>query len=312
MARAFDNRISLQKLEVLCLIVDLGGVSRAAEHLFVAQPVVTGHLRSLEERLGTRLLYRDGRTMRLTESGERVYAWANEVLARARQLGREIDGLEDGRRGSVVIAASMSLGSYVLPRFLAEFRVARPQAEITMHISDPEAATAAAVAGEADFAAVLADGPPEEAHLECESMGSADVVLVTAPDGDPSASSISARELEVLPLIASPRDHVRRAIVDRQLHKAGVEPRNVTIELGHPEAMKRAAQAGLGATLLFRSSVAQELAAGSLREIAIEDVHLSVPVFLIRRQSAHLTKLQDDLLDWLRHALRRELEPPPA
>ena len=41
MAEGYDNRISLQKLEVFCLVVELGGVSRAAEHLFVA--LALGH-----------------------------------------------------------------------------------------------------------------------------------------------------------------------------------------------------------------------------------------------------------------------------
>ena len=59
-----DQRISLQKLEIFCLVVDLGGVGRAAEHLFVAQPVVSAHLRTLQERLGAELLYRDGRRLR--------------------------------------------------------------------------------------------------------------------------------------------------------------------------------------------------------------------------------------------------------
>ncbi|WP_219412377.1 helix-turn-helix domain-containing protein [Pseudonocardia nigra] len=47
-----DNRISLQKLEVLCLVVELGGVHRAAERLFVAQPVVSAHLRPCRSASG--------------------------------------------------------------------------------------------------------------------------------------------------------------------------------------------------------------------------------------------------------------------
>jgi len=52
---AIDQRITLHKLEVFELVVELGGVSRAVDRLFVAQPVVTAHIRSLEQRLGTDL-----------------------------------------------------------------------------------------------------------------------------------------------------------------------------------------------------------------------------------------------------------------
>ena len=65
---ALDSRVTLHKLEVFSLVVELGGVSRAAEQLFVSQPVVTAHIRSLEQRVGARLFYREGRNLRLTES----------------------------------------------------------------------------------------------------------------------------------------------------------------------------------------------------------------------------------------------------
>ncbi|MFE6848904.1 LysR family transcriptional regulator [Streptomyces sp. NPDC057686] len=54
----FDKHMTFQKLEVFCAVVDLGGVSRAARHLHVAQPVVTAHLKSLERRLGGTSLLR--------------------------------------------------------------------------------------------------------------------------------------------------------------------------------------------------------------------------------------------------------------
>src|ERR1700760_5005074 len=89
MSRTFDNRITFQKLEILCLVVDLGGVTRAAEHLWVAQPVVTAHIRSLQERLGVTLFHREGRRTILTDAGQQVYQWAQDVLSRTEQMQRE-------------------------------------------------------------------------------------------------------------------------------------------------------------------------------------------------------------------------------
>jgi LysR family transcriptional regulator, low CO2-responsive transcriptional regulator len=299
-----DHRISLQKLEVFCLVTELGSVTRAAEQLIVAQPVVTAHIRSRGVRVGTPLLYRDGRRMRLTDAGEAVHAWAAETLARTRAMTRELTGLADGQRGTAVLAASMSLGSYVLPPLLIAFRRERAQAEITLHVSDPEGAIAAAEHGDADVAVVVAQGPGGAAdQLEWEHLGATAVVLVAAPGSPPGGDRVTPADLADLPMIASPRGHVRRTLVDRQLAKAGAEPRNLVIELGHPEAMKRAARAGLGAALLFRDSVTEELARGELREIAIEGVTLSIPVFAVHRRGKRFTALQLDLLATLRGAL---------
>src|SRR3954463_4322297 len=77
-----NMRVSLRRLEVFCLVVEEGGVTRAAEHLFVAQPAVSSQIRALEEWVGTKLFTRTGGRLVLTEAGHRVYQWAKETLAR--------------------------------------------------------------------------------------------------------------------------------------------------------------------------------------------------------------------------------------
>ena len=152
---SLDPRISLRKLEVFSLVVQLGGVSRAAEHLYVAQPVVSAHIRSLEERLQTKLFYREGRQMRLTESGQAVYSWAEDLLTKTRTPRSSPSGLSDGRRGTVVFGASMSIGSYRLPSILADFRETHPGVDLILGISDTEHAIEDTRTGEFDFSVVI-------------------------------------------------------------------------------------------------------------------------------------------------------------
>jgi DNA-binding transcriptional LysR family regulator len=300
----YDNRISLQKLEVLCLVVELGGVSRAAEHLFVAQPVVTAHLQSLQKRLGVKLLYREGRRMRLTDGGERVYQWARETLSRTRELMRELDGLAEGQRGSVAVAASMTVGSYTLPPVLARFREGRPMAALTLSVSDPEGAIQAVESGECDFAVIVGDAAPDSPVLDATVIGHEDILLVAAPDYQPAVVSLTVEALAETPLVSSPSGHIRRGIVDMRLAERGARPRNVVIELGHPEAMKRATEDGLGMCLLFRSSVERELAEGRLREVRLEDAELSVPLIAVVRSQKMLSPIQRELLDAVSAAVR--------
>jgi len=304
----FDRRISLHKLEVFCLVVDLGGVGRAAEHLFVAQPVVSAHVRSLQERLGTQLMYREGQRMRLTETGERVYAWARDTLARMRELAREIDEIEDGSGGAVALAASMSFGSYLLPDLLSDFRRARPHARITLHVFDPERAVGTVENGICDLAVVVGDGPLASRSLQAERLGDEPVLLVKAPETELGADPLPLAAIETLPLVLPPQGEARRTIVDRQLTEAGVTPRNIAIELGHPEAMKRAARRGLGAAFLTRSSVAQELESGVLQAIELEeDIVLSVPLVVVRESRRRPTPTQDALVAALREGLTARL-----
>lgn len=300
-----DQRISLQKLEVFCLVVDLDGVSRAAEHLFVAQPVVSAHLRTLQERLGAQLLYRDGRRMRLTEAGEAAYAWAKEVLSRREELSRELDGLVDGRVGHSVIGSSMSVGSYVLPPILARFRRSHPGARIVLDISDPERALRAVELGRCDFAIVMSDRPPDPRAFTVEQVGHEELVLVAGLDAS-SPSRITPKELQAMPFVCSPAGLTRRRLVDRALAPLGLEQRNVVLEMGHPEAMKRAVRDGLGVALLPRSSVADEVDSSLLREVAVEGLEAVVPVYLVHRCGKRFSPLQRELIDAIRKGLGGE------
>src|SRR5919197_1243617 len=291
-----DTRIPLQKLEVFSLVVELESVSRAAERLFVAQPVVTAHVRSLEERLGAELLYRDGRRMRPTEAGQTVYRWAQDVLTRSREMAREIGGLADGTRGSAVVASSMTAGSYLLPGVLTGFQRERPEAAITVDISDPEHALRAVESGQADLAIVIEDVEfIRSPQLQHEQLGEEDVVLVTAPESEPREASVPIDRLVTLPFVCSPPGLTRRLLVERRLREHGVERENVVMALGHPEAMKRAAMDGVGAVLLFRSAVRQELEDGRLREVAINDARLRVPILLVYRREKRFSPLQQQL-----------------
>ena len=297
---AIDRRITLHKLEVFELVVELGGVSRAADRLYVAQPVVTAHIRSLEERLGTELFYREGGRMHLTEGGRAAHAWASDVLRRTRELSRHLDGLSDGTQGSVVLGASMSIGSYSLPPLLSRFRRERPLVDIVLNILDTEHAIADTEAGENDFAVVIGEADPVSRGLRVEKLGEDELVVVAAADGEPAESRITRSQLATLSFVDAPQKLLRRQFVDRQLQQIGIRDRRVSIELGHPEAMKRATAAGLGVTVLFRSAVRAELASGQLREIEVEGVRLSGPIYLIYRKDKLFSAVHRALIEAIR------------
>jgi DNA-binding transcriptional LysR family regulator len=294
---------------VFCLVVELGGVGRAAEHLYVAQPVVSAHLRTLQDRLGAQLLYRDGRRMRLTEAGEAAYEWAREVLSRSQEVVREIDGLATGAAGGAVIASSMTVGSYLLPPILSRFRLAHPRATLTLHVADPERALGHTETGVADFAVVASDVQVETSLFSVEQVGTEELVFVASPQDTQVGDTATVAELSGLRYVCSPGGLSRRRLVDAALREIGVTQRDIVIELGHPEAMKCAAAEGLGVAVLFRASVARELAAGSLRRIEIEGVQLPVPVKLICRSGKRLSPLQLLLADAIREGLTDDAAP---
>ena len=297
-----DHRTSLHKLEIFSLVVDLGGVGRAAEQLFVTQPVVSAHIRSLEERLGTKLFYREGNTMRLTRAGSLAHAWAEDVLGRTRELDRHLAGLVDGREGTVTLGASMSVGCYGLPSVMSSFKASHPSAELRLSISGTEQAVEATRDGDLDCAVVVSDNDHHFLGMEVDQVGEDEIVLIGAGSRTSALRPLRLEELARLQFVDPPMGAVRRSFIDRSMSRLGLTDRNIILQLAYPEAVKRAVAEGGGVAFQFLSAVAEELQSGMLTRIPLEDPDLMFPIFVIRRKGTILSPLHRDLIEAIRVA----------
>jgi LysR family transcriptional regulator, low CO2-responsive transcriptional regulator len=298
--RAFDPYFTLQKLEVFCLVVELQSVTRASERLCVAQPVVTAHLRGLETKLGVTLVKRVGRNIGLTEAGERVYKWANDVVMRTREMERELSGLEDGVAGSAVLAASMTAGSYLLPALISSFAAAHPKGHVRLDCSNARAALDAVRGSACDFA-VLVIHPSENLDgLIVEKLWDEPLLLASAPNSKLIGEVARPEDLKGLPFISGPRYLVWRELVEAQLRSYGVETPNVILEFGHAESQKHSVRSDLGLCYFLETSIRAELARGELRVVNTPGMQMVVPLYLAYRREKEFSPFQTSLIDHIR------------
>jgi DNA-binding transcriptional LysR family regulator len=211
-------------------------------------------------------------------------------------VSRDLEGLADGSRGSVAVSASISIGSYALPPMLSAFRRERPEVAVKLDVADYRKAIGEVESSACDFGVVAAPTNPSSRGIVSERIGSDAMVAVAAPDGEPEASTLTKEEFSRLPFI----EIARHAAMDRELDRAGIRPREVTLDLGHPEAVKCAVREGIGVSVLFRTAVATELEAGTLRTLEIEGVDLALDVYLVYREGKQFAPAHADLMDRIR------------
>jgi DNA-binding transcriptional LysR family regulator len=295
-----NTRVSLRRLEVFCLVVEEGGVTRAAEHLFVAQPAVSSQIRALEEWLGAKLFLRAGGRLVLTDVGERVYQWAKETLARSLQMQRDVASLADGSRGTLIVAASLAAGTYLLPAPLVALRAERPEIELVINVSQPQDALHATQTGEADLAIVAWDGRETPDDLEGEHLHSEEMLLCAAPDGPPDSDVLDRSEVAALPHADVSSRAAFHRMIELQLRRQGVRQRNIVLRLGHAETIKRVIREHRMVALLPRYVVEDELAAGTLREVRVEDLRLQEHLWLFRRSGRPPAPLHEIAIEALR------------
>lgn len=298
-----EPQLSLRRLEIFRLVVEHGSVTRAAAVLMIAQPAVSSQLRSFEEWLGAKLFLRQGNRLVLTEAGERANAWAKSVLASAAELRRDVDDIESGGGGSVAVAASIGVGSYLLPGVLTRFRERHPRAEMTLNVLQPHDAMRQISSGEADFAVTTWDSDETRTNLHTTLLRSEPIVIVVRGDQRPQNGILAIEDALRLPLVGAPRVVAAQREVSAQLSLlTDVEP-NVVLRLGHPLAAKQAVIDHGWASILPHYVVATDVAAGLLATVEVPGLVLRERIVLAWRRDKVFSKLQQALVAEIRDQL---------
>lgn len=302
-----DNRISLQKLEVFSKVAELGGVRRAAEELYISQPVVSAHLRSLQQKIGARLFHPEGRGIALTEAGERTLLWANEVLRGRLDLEKDLADLSDGLSGFVSVGASITVGNSILTPAVIDFKVANPGVSVRLEISAVETALEQARLGRHDFAIVATGAVLDSRAFESELVAEPPWAVIAAATNTDIPDTVTPEQLAKLPFVCPPGGMAIRRSQDNALESIGVTDRRVEIELGSAESIKQAVAADIGVAMLWRASVQADIEAGTVREVRIAGQPIRDKLFIVRRIGSRLTPVQQRLLDRLRLVIDERL-----
>ena len=262
-------------------VAEAGGFSRAAAVIHVSQPAISMQVAELEDTLGTPLFDRLPRGVRLTDAGGVLLGYAQRIAAlesEAERAMRELRGLE---RGHLTIGASLTIGGYLLPAVLGEFRRRHPGVELQLIIDNTAAIKTRLVDGTVDLG--LTEGRLPQDEVICARVFQEDELIVIAPATHPLAAraagktrprSITVHQLSAQSLILREPGSGTREVFLQALADAGSEPDEVVLTLANVEATKRAVAAGLGLAVVSRLCVTMELAAGVLVEVPVRDLKL--------------------------------------
>jgi DNA-binding transcriptional LysR family regulator len=106
--------MDLRRLEIFAKVAELGSFSRAAEALFLTQPTVSEHVRSLEDELGVQLLDRLGRGATPTRAGQVLLGYARRIVALAREAQQAVDELLLSKIRLAVIGSMDKCDSFMI------------------------------------------------------------------------------------------------------------------------------------------------------------------------------------------------------
>ncbi|MBU9810300.1 LysR family transcriptional regulator [Rahnella sp. C60] len=158
--------MDVRTLRYFVEVVRQQSFTRAAEKLFVTQPTISKMLRHLEEELACTLIVREGRRLRLTDSGQALYQRGLNILEEFRQLEAELEDINSLKSGHLRLGIPPMVGTQIAP-LIGSFRQQYPGIELIISEFGGLTVQQAVISGELDLAltALPADAVPSIASL---------------------------------------------------------------------------------------------------------------------------------------------------
>ena len=296
---------TLDQLKILKTIVQEGSFKKAAEKLYISQPAVSLQIQNLERQLNVPIFYRDKKKARLTENGHLLIKYCDRILSLCEETCRALEELQTLQSGALIIGASQTTGTYLMPRLIGIFRHNYPQIAVELQVHSTRRIAWGVVNGQIDLAVVGGEVPKElKSSLEITSYAEDELALIL-PVSHPFSSLdyIQKEDLYRLKFIALDTQSTIRKVIENVLLQNGIDSKyfKIEMELNSIEAIKNAVQSGLGAAFVSVSAISKELELNTLHWTKIQDVTIKRTLSIVmdpNRYHANITKVfKEEILE---------------
>lgn len=289
------------KLKVFCTVAETKSFSKASEIIRLTQPAVSLQIQALEESYGTKLFNRSGCLISLTPAGETLYKYAKEINSLYTEAEKQIGKLTGFVKGNVTLGASSTIGNYVMPAAISDFKKKFPKVKVNLFIGNSKTIVDYLNAGDVDVGFV--EGEINKQKLITEKLLSDEMVLIMSPNHPwAKRAGVSIFDLPKESFIFREEGSGTRQIIEKYLTKHGVQTQNIKIALimGSTESIKSAVEKGLGVSIISKWSVQKETRYGTLKIATFKEDKFLRDFSMLRRRAKESSHTVESFLEFLR------------
>ena len=289
---------TLEQLVILRAIVNSGSFKNAARNLFLTQPAISLQIQNLEKQLKTTLFDRTKKQIELTETGNLLARYSNRILALCEESSRALDDLSELQSGKLILGASQTTGTYLMPKIIGLFRQKYPNINVQLNVDSTRKIAWSIMNRQIDLGIVGGEIPKELRKILDITPYVEDELALIVPRSHPfvKSGSIKKEDLYNLKFITLDSYSTIRTVVDDTLSKNGIDVTRLKIEmeLNSIEAIKNAVQSSLGAAFVSVSAITKELELGLLSWVKIEDVKINRMLCVILNPNRYKSKASEN------------------
>lgn len=289
-------RTTLRQIEVFVATAQRGNVTQAGAALGMTQSAASMALADFENQLGTRLFDRVGKRLVLNEDGRMLYPRAVEMVERAHEL-EQLFG-QAGRAVDLRLGASSTVGNYLLPQLIGQFRKQRPGSRFALEVGNTRQVMQRVLHFEVDVGFV--EGPCMDPDIEPVFWRSDELAICVRPDdtlAQPGGATIEAlRAAEWI--LREPGSGTREVV--EQLLTSQLGDIKLAMELGGTEAIKRAVESGIGISCLPKVALVGAIERGNLMMLDTPFLKLTRALHILLHKQKHRTEGLESFLEFCR------------
>jgi DNA-binding transcriptional LysR family regulator len=294
--------MNLNYLDTFRELVRLGSFSAVAKFLSISQPAVSFQIQKLESDLGTTLIDRSQKKLKLTDAGHMVLVFANTVSEEYSQLQNKLDRLKYDIIGELRLAASTIPAEFLLPVLLGEFMAIHP--DITARIDIMDSATVIDSIKYGDYKlGFCGTTPPKIEGLSSFVLASDKIILVSASDHPlVSKKTVKLSDIASYSFISREVTSGTRQSIELALSKKNFNPRQLKIRLvlSNTEAVLSAVESGNGIAFVSNIGAKRSLALGSIKKIDVAGLSIHRKFYCIYYGKDLNSRLVEEFLSFAR------------
>lgn len=292
--------MDVRTLRYFVEVVRQQSFTRAAEKLFVTQPTISKMLRNLEDELECTLLVREGRRLRLTDSGQALYQRGLTILEEFRQLKAELQDINGLKRGQLRLGVPPMVGTQMAP-LIGEFRQRYPGIELIISEFGGLTVQQAVLSGELDLALTALPVDPDLPITSQLLFSHPLCIVVPRTPYWLNRTSVAIAELAEQSILIYNEDFALYRLLIDAFHAHGFTPK-IAARSGQWDFLAAMVQTGMGVAIL-PEPICQRLDSQQLLWIPLAPT-LLWQLGLIWRQGSYLSQSAQA---WIAHS--RELWP---
>lgn len=258
--------MELKQLRNFVGVSEAGSLLKASSRLHVAQPALGQQIAALERELGAQLFERSSRGMALTAVGILFLEHARVVLADAERARLAVRDSVSAPHGDVAIGLPTTIALIATLPILRACRERLPLVRLKLVEAYSGFLREWLLSGRLDLALLYGEAP--DAGLAKHALLDDRLVLVTSARNTRMPRKLTLQALAKWPLVLPGREHGLRRIIDDACAPLGVKL-DVVAEIESLGSVKRAAEDGIGSTILPAGAVAEDVAECRLRTAVI-------------------------------------------